>query len=44
MAGSSAEQGKGRCVQPQWSPPAGTEPCKLRLYNSLTRNKCLHFL
>uniref|UniRef100_A0A8C9AUJ2 Cysteine--tRNA ligase, cytoplasmic n=1 Tax=Prolemur simus TaxID=1328070 RepID=A0A8C9AUJ2_PROSS len=30
---------KGRCVQPQWSPPAGTEPCKLRLYNSLTRNK-----
>ncbi|XP_069327936.1 cysteine--tRNA ligase, cytoplasmic isoform X2 [Eulemur rufifrons] len=39
MAGSSAEQGKGRCVQPQWSPPAGTEPCKLRLYNSLTRNK-----
>nr|XP_045010665.1 cysteine--tRNA ligase, cytoplasmic isoform X2 [Jaculus jaculus] len=31
--------GKGRRVQPQWSPPAGTEPCKLRLYNSLTRNK-----
>uniref|UniRef100_A0A2K6G8L2 Cysteine--tRNA ligase, cytoplasmic n=2 Tax=Propithecus coquereli TaxID=379532 RepID=A0A2K6G8L2_PROCO len=30
---------KGRCVQPQWSPPSGTEPCKLRLYNSLTRNK-----
>ncbi|XP_010633980.1 cysteine--tRNA ligase, cytoplasmic isoform X1 [Fukomys damarensis] len=30
---------KGRRVQPQWSPPAGTEPCKLRLYNSLTRNK-----
>lgn len=31
--------GKGRRVQPQWSPPAGTEPCRLRLYNSLTRNK-----
>ncbi|XP_004852181.2 cysteine--tRNA ligase, cytoplasmic isoform X1 [Heterocephalus glaber] len=30
---------KGRRVQPHWSPPAGTEPCKLRLYNSLTRNK-----
>uniref|UniRef100_A0A8C9UV87 Cysteine--tRNA ligase, cytoplasmic n=1 Tax=Spermophilus dauricus TaxID=99837 RepID=A0A8C9UV87_SPEDA len=30
---------KGRRVQPKWSPPAGTEPCKLRLYNSLTRNK-----
>ncbi|XP_055470665.1 cysteine--tRNA ligase, cytoplasmic isoform X2 [Psammomys obesus] len=30
---------KGRRVQPQWSPPPGTEPCKLRLYNSLTRNK-----
>ncbi|GAB1301937.1 Cysteine--tRNA ligase, cytoplasmic [Apodemus speciosus] len=30
---------KGRRVQPQWSPPAGTEPCRLRLYNSLTRNK-----
>uniref|UniRef100_A0A8C9B0N7 Cysteinyl-tRNA synthetase 1 n=1 Tax=Prolemur simus TaxID=1328070 RepID=A0A8C9B0N7_PROSS len=30
---------KGRCVQPQWSPPAGTEPCKLRLYNMF-----LHFL
>nr|XP_045010671.1 cysteine--tRNA ligase, cytoplasmic isoform X3 [Jaculus jaculus] len=39
MAGCSGEQGKGRRVQPQWSPPAGTEPCKLRLYNSLTRNK-----
>ncbi|XP_023374084.1 cysteine--tRNA ligase, cytoplasmic isoform X2 [Otolemur garnettii] len=39
MAGSSAEQGRGRRVQPQWSPPAGTEPCKLHLYNSLTRNK-----
>ncbi|XP_008582409.1 PREDICTED: cysteine--tRNA ligase, cytoplasmic [Galeopterus variegatus] len=30
---------KGRRVQPQWSPPSGTKPCKLRLYNSLTRNK-----
>ncbi|KAM8968371.1 cysteine--tRNA ligase, cytoplasmic isoform X1 [Sarcophilus harrisii] len=30
---------KGRRAQPQWSPPAGTEPCKLRLYNSLTRTK-----
>ncbi|KAM4845890.1 cysteine--tRNA ligase, cytoplasmic isoform 2-T2 [Thomomys bottae] len=39
MAGSSGEQGKGRRTQPQWAPPAGTEPCKLRLYNSLTRNK-----
>ncbi|XP_053415744.1 cysteine--tRNA ligase, cytoplasmic isoform X2 [Nycticebus coucang] len=39
MAGSSAEQGRGRRAQPQWSPPTGTEPCKLHLYNSLTRNK-----
>ncbi|XP_011285391.1 LOW QUALITY PROTEIN: cysteine--tRNA ligase, cytoplasmic [Felis catus] len=30
---------KGRRGQPQWSPPAGSPPCKLRLYNSLTRNK-----
>ncbi|XP_054426710.1 cysteine--tRNA ligase, cytoplasmic isoform X1 [Pteronotus mesoamericanus] len=30
---------KGRRAQPTWSPPAGSEPCKLRLYNSLTRNK-----
>ncbi|XP_074086922.1 cysteine--tRNA ligase, cytoplasmic isoform X2 [Macrotis lagotis] len=30
---------KGRRAQPQWSPPEGTEPCRLRLYNSLTRNK-----
>ncbi|XP_019611216.2 cysteine--tRNA ligase, cytoplasmic isoform X1 [Rhinolophus sinicus] len=29
---------KGR-RQPLWSPPTGSEPCKLRLYNSLTRNK-----
>ncbi|XP_043827345.1 cysteine--tRNA ligase, cytoplasmic isoform X2 [Dromiciops gliroides] len=40
MAGAAGgEQGKGRRVQPQWSPPAGTKPCKLRLYNSLTRSK-----
>lgn len=26
-------------MQPTWSPPARPEPCKLRLYNSLTRNK-----
>uniref|UniRef100_A0A667H150 Cysteine--tRNA ligase, cytoplasmic n=1 Tax=Lynx canadensis TaxID=61383 RepID=A0A667H150_LYNCA len=39
MSGSSGEQGKGRRGQPQWSPPAGSPPCKLRLYNSLTRNK-----
>ncbi|PNI26563.1 CARS isoform 11, partial [Pan troglodytes] len=45
MADSSGQQGKGRRVQPQWSPPAGTQPCRLHLYNSLTRNKCfLHFL
>nr|XP_023397583.1 cysteine--tRNA ligase, cytoplasmic isoform X2 [Loxodonta africana] len=30
---------KGRRGQPRWLPPTGTEPCKLRLYNSLTRNK-----
>nr|XP_025859983.1 cysteine--tRNA ligase, cytoplasmic isoform X3 [Vulpes vulpes] len=30
---------KSRRGQPQWSPPAGSPPCKLRLYNSLTRNK-----
>ncbi|XP_070420610.1 cysteine--tRNA ligase, cytoplasmic isoform X3 [Equus przewalskii] len=39
MAGCSGEHSKGRRVQPQWSPPAGSEPCRLRLYNSLTRNK-----
>ncbi|XP_006893438.1 PREDICTED: cysteine--tRNA ligase, cytoplasmic [Elephantulus edwardii] len=33
------QAGKGRRGQPQWSPPAGTELCRLRLYNSLTRNK-----
>ncbi|KAI5934901.1 Cysteine--tRNA ligase, cytoplasmic [Manis javanica] len=30
---------KGRRAQPQWSPPSGSESCKLRLYNSLTRSK-----
>ncbi|KAM5316950.1 cysteine--tRNA ligase, cytoplasmic [Glossophaga mutica] len=39
MSGSSEEQGRGRRAQPAWSPPAGSEPCKLRLYNSLTRSK-----
>ncbi|XP_043308046.1 cysteine--tRNA ligase, cytoplasmic isoform X2 [Cervus canadensis] len=31
--------GRGRRAQPEWSPPAGSEPCQLRLYNSLTRRK-----
>lgn len=31
--------GRGRRGQPQWCPPAGSPPCKLRLYNSLTRRK-----
>lgn len=31
--------GRGRRAQPHWSPPAGSEPCRLRLYNSLTRSK-----
>ncbi|XP_029438619.1 cysteine--tRNA ligase, cytoplasmic isoform X1 [Rhinatrema bivittatum] len=30
---------KGRRAQPQWSPPDPKEQPKLRLYNSLTRNK-----
>ncbi|XP_006911044.1 cysteine--tRNA ligase, cytoplasmic isoform X2 [Pteropus alecto] len=30
---------RGRRAQPQWCPPAGSEPSQLRLYNSLTRNK-----
>ncbi|KAM9825824.1 cysteine--tRNA ligase, cytoplasmic-like isoform X1 [Syngnathus typhle] len=30
---------KGKRVQPQWSPPAGTDIPQLRLYNSLTRAK-----
>ncbi|XP_054625974.1 cysteine--tRNA ligase, cytoplasmic isoform X2 [Dunckerocampus dactyliophorus] len=32
-------KGKGKRVQPQWSPPAGTDVPQLRLYNSLTRAK-----
>uniref|UniRef100_A0A8D1K1C8 Cysteine--tRNA ligase, cytoplasmic n=1 Tax=Sus scrofa TaxID=9823 RepID=A0A8D1K1C8_PIG len=39
MAGSTEGQGRGRRAQPQWAPPAGSEPCQLRLYNSLTRSK-----
>uniref|UniRef100_A0A4X1U3R9 Cysteine--tRNA ligase, cytoplasmic n=2 Tax=Sus scrofa TaxID=9823 RepID=A0A4X1U3R9_PIG len=39
MAGSTEDQGRGRRAQPQWAPPAGSEPCQLRLYNSLTRSK-----
>ncbi|XP_045870513.1 cysteine--tRNA ligase, cytoplasmic isoform X2 [Meles meles] len=30
---------RGRRGQPQWYPPAGSPPCTLRLYNSLTRRK-----
>ncbi|XP_077375380.1 cysteine--tRNA ligase, cytoplasmic isoform X1 [Festucalex cinctus] len=30
---------KGKRVQPQWSPPSGTDVPQLRLYNSLTRAK-----
>ncbi|XP_015193710.2 cysteine--tRNA ligase, cytoplasmic isoform X1 [Lepisosteus oculatus] len=30
---------KGKRVQPPWTPPKGTEPPKLCLYNSLTRRK-----
>ncbi|XP_041917205.1 cysteine--tRNA ligase, cytoplasmic isoform X2 [Alosa alosa] len=36
---SSGEQAKGKRVQPPWSPPEGSEPSKLKLYNSLTRSK-----
>ncbi|XP_061671677.1 cysteine--tRNA ligase, cytoplasmic isoform X2 [Syngnathoides biaculeatus] len=36
---STSEQGKGKRVQPQWSPPSGTDVPQLRLYNSLTRAK-----
>ncbi|KAM8814082.1 cysteine--tRNA ligase, cytoplasmic [Rhynchonycteris naso] len=36
---SGLHASKGRRVQPAWSPPAGSEPCRLRLYNSLTRSK-----
>lgn len=35
----SPPAGRGRRAQPTWSPPAGSEPCQLRLYNSLTRRK-----
>ncbi|XP_036390678.1 cysteine--tRNA ligase, cytoplasmic-like [Megalops cyprinoides] len=35
----SGESAKGKRAQPPWSPPAGTDPPKLRLYNSLTRTK-----
>lgn len=31
--------GKGKRVQPPWSPPEGTKHSRLCLYNSLTRNK-----
>uniref|UniRef100_A0A452EU92 Uncharacterized protein n=1 Tax=Capra hircus TaxID=9925 RepID=A0A452EU92_CAPHI len=37
--GDDGGQGGGRRAQPAWSPPAGSEPCQLRLYNSLTRRK-----
>ncbi|XP_061521151.1 cysteine--tRNA ligase, cytoplasmic isoform X2 [Phycodurus eques] len=36
---TTSEQGKGKRVQPQWSPPSGTAVPQLRLYNSLTRAK-----
>uniref|UniRef100_F6UF61 Cysteine--tRNA ligase, cytoplasmic n=1 Tax=Monodelphis domestica TaxID=13616 RepID=F6UF61_MONDO len=40
LAGAGPGQpSRGRRTQPPWSPPAGTEPCKLRLYNSLTRSQ-----
>ncbi|XP_063802395.1 cysteine--tRNA ligase, cytoplasmic isoform X2 [Pseudophryne corroboree] len=39
MAAATGEQGKGRRTQPPWSPPEGKEQPRLRLYNSLTRNK-----
>uniref|UniRef100_A0A8C2RW66 tRNA synthetases class I catalytic domain-containing protein n=1 Tax=Capra hircus TaxID=9925 RepID=A0A8C2RW66_CAPHI len=35
----SPPAGRGRRAQPTWSPPARSEPCQLRLYNSLTRRK-----
>ena len=35
----SPPAGRGQRAQPAWSPPAGSEPCQLRLYNSLTRRK-----
>ncbi|KAJ8249094.1 hypothetical protein GJAV_G00231110 [Gymnothorax javanicus] len=36
---SEEDAAKGKRVQPTWNAPAGTDPPKLRLYNSLTRNK-----
>ncbi|XP_053304839.1 cysteine--tRNA ligase, cytoplasmic isoform X2 [Spea bombifrons] len=36
---AAGDQGKSRRTQPQWSPPEAKEQPKLRLYNSLTRNK-----
>nr|XP_061811082.1 cysteine--tRNA ligase, cytoplasmic-like isoform X1 [Nerophis lumbriciformis] len=36
---SSDNSKKGKRVQPQWSPPSGTDVPQLRLYNSLTRAK-----
>uniref|UniRef100_H3CGN7 Cysteine--tRNA ligase, cytoplasmic n=1 Tax=Tetraodon nigroviridis TaxID=99883 RepID=H3CGN7_TETNG len=36
---TSAETAKAKRVQPPWSPPAGTDGPRLRLYNSLTRAK-----
>ncbi|KAJ8343207.1 hypothetical protein SKAU_G00305360, partial [Synaphobranchus kaupii] len=36
---ASGDLAKGKRVQPTWSAPAGTDPSKLRLYNSLTRSK-----
>ncbi|XP_072278290.1 cysteine--tRNA ligase, cytoplasmic isoform X2 [Pyxicephalus adspersus] len=39
MAAAGEAAGKGRRTQPPWSPPDSSEQPKLRLYNSLTRNK-----
>ncbi|KAM9147870.1 cysteine--tRNA ligase, cytoplasmic isoform 3-T3 [Pangshura tecta] len=39
MAAAGGEPSKGKRAQPHWSSPEGTKPSKLRLYNSLTRNK-----
>ncbi|XP_075423775.1 cysteine--tRNA ligase, cytoplasmic isoform X3 [Ascaphus truei] len=36
---AAGEHSKGRRTQPQWSSPEAREQPKLRLYNSLTRNK-----
>ncbi|XP_018410941.1 PREDICTED: cysteine--tRNA ligase, cytoplasmic [Nanorana parkeri] len=38
-ASNNAHSCKGRRTQPPWSPPDTSEQPKLRLYNSLTRNK-----